>query len=145
MSNVCQIITDITIDTLDKSSYTLDILATNIEHETMEMNMAASTGLNEKAGQNERRNHLPTYSGKPICGRCGGLLVQDFCTDLLNSTGELDCSIARCVQCGDVVDPVIQRNRQLHQDIQAPQPSRAPLMKPALSHYSTEARRARRV
>src|SRR5688572_6994224 len=116
MSNVCQIITDITIDTLDKSSYTLDILVTNIEHETMEMNMAASTGLNEKAGQNERRNHLPTYSGKPICGRCGGLLVQDFCTDLLNSTGELDCSIARCVQCGDVVDPVIQRNRQLHQD-----------------------------
>lgn len=107
--------------------------------------MATSTGLNEKAGQNERRNYFPTSSGKPICGRCGGLLVQDFCTDLLDGTSELDGSIARCVQCGDVVDPVIQRNRQLHQDMQATQPSRAPLMKPALSHYSAEARRARRV
>lgn len=77
--------------------------------------MATSTGLKEKAGQNERRNYFPTFSGKPICGRCGGLLVQDFCTDLLDGTSELDGSIARCVQCGDVVDPVIQRNRHLQQ------------------------------
>ena len=145
MSNVCQIIIDITIDTLDKLGYTLDILVTNIEHEPMEMSMATSTGLNEKEGHNERRNHLLTYSGKPICGRCGGLLVQDFCTDLLSSRGGLDCPLARCVQCGDVVDPVIQRNRQLHQGIQATQPSRASVMKPALSHYSAEAGRARRV
>ena len=69
----------------------------------------------EKAGQNERRNYFPTFSTEHICGRCGGLLVQDFCTDLLNGTGELDCSIAPCVQCGDVVDPVIQRNRHLQQ------------------------------
>ena len=77
--------------------------------------MATSTGLNEKEGHDERRNHLPTYSGRPICGRCGGLLVQDFCTDLLDGTGELDGSIARCVQCGDVLDTVIQRNRHLQQ------------------------------
>jgi hypothetical protein len=42
-------------------------------------------------------------------------MVREFCTDLLNSNGELDCSLARCVQCGDVIDPVICRNRRLRQ------------------------------
>jgi ribosomal protein S27AE len=50
------------------------------------------------------------------CGRCGGLMVSDFCMDLLNSTGELEFAAKRCVQCGEVVDPVILRNRQLPQE-----------------------------
>ena len=50
------------------------------------------------------------------CTRCGGLMVNDFCTDLLNSTGELEFAAKRCVQCGEVVDPVILRNRRLRQD-----------------------------
>jgi len=36
--------------------------------------------------------------------------------DLLNSTGELEFAAKRCVQCGEVVDPVIERNRQVRQD-----------------------------
>ena len=51
-----------------------------------------------------------------ICTRCGGLMVSDFCMDLLNSTGELEFAAKRCVQCGEVVDPVILRNRRLRQD-----------------------------
>lgn len=50
------------------------------------------------------------------CPRCSGLMVNDFCMDLLNSTGELEFAAKRCVQCGEVVDAVIQRNRQLRQD-----------------------------
>lgn len=50
------------------------------------------------------------------CARCGGLLVSDFCMDLLSSTGELEFAARRCVQCGEVVDPVIQRNRSLGQE-----------------------------
>jgi len=46
-----------------------------------------------------------------ICTRCGGLMVSDFCLDLLNGIGELECAPKRCVQCGEVVDPVILRNR----------------------------------
>lgn len=42
-------------------------------------------------------------------------MISDFCMDLLNSTGELKFAAMRCVQCGEVVDPVIQRNRQLRQ------------------------------
>lgn len=48
-----------------------------------------------------------------VCLRCGGLLVTEYCIDLLNGTG-LDCPASRCVQCGDVVDPVILRNRRMH-------------------------------
>lgn len=51
------------------------------------------------------------------CPRCSGLMVNDFCMDLLNSTGELEFAAKRCVQCGEVVDPVIERNRQLRQDM----------------------------
>jgi len=51
--------------------------------------------------------------GESTCTRCGGLMVNDFFMDLLNSTGELEFAAKRCVQCGEVVDPVIQRNRLL--------------------------------
>jgi hypothetical protein len=39
-------------------------------------------------------------------------MVREACMDLLNSTGELDCLVARCVQCGEILDPVILRNRR---------------------------------
>ncbi len=45
------------------------------------------------------------------CTRCGGLLVIDHCFDVLGDTGEIDCNVFRCIQCGDLVDPVILRNR----------------------------------
>ena len=36
------------------------------------------------------------------CSRCGGLMVMEQCFDLL---------ARRCVQCGEIVDPVILQNR----------------------------------
>jgi hypothetical protein len=50
-----------------------------------------------------------------ICFRCGGLMVNEVCIDLVNTTSELDCTARRCIQCGDIVDAVILRNRSLHQ------------------------------
>ncbi len=47
------------------------------------------------------------------CTRCGGLMVQEICLDLFNSTSELECAAHRCVQCGDIIDAVILRNRYL--------------------------------
>lgn len=64
-------------------------------------------------------NHLqhPSTSSaghsESMCVRCGGLMVSDLCMDLLNSTGELEFAAKRCVQCGEVVDPVIVRNRRV--------------------------------
>jgi hypothetical protein len=40
-------------------------------------------------------------------------MVGEFCTDLLSSTGELEFLASRCVQCGEVVDPVILLNRMI--------------------------------
>lgn len=45
------------------------------------------------------------------CERCGGLMVLDSCLDLLADAGEIDCTVVRCVQCGNLVDPVILQNR----------------------------------
>jgi hypothetical protein len=44
------------------------------------------------------------------CARCAGLLVHDWCYDLIN-TGEYNAEVFRCVQCGHRVDPVILRNQ----------------------------------
>jgi uncharacterized Zn finger protein len=49
------------------------------------------------------------------CLRCGGFMVKEVSMDLLNSTGELECVTTRCVQCGDILDPVILRNRSIRQ------------------------------
>lgn len=43
------------------------------------------------------------------CTRCGGLLVEEYCMDLSNS--EHATAAQRCVQCGELVDPVILANR----------------------------------
>jgi hypothetical protein len=50
------------------------------------------------------------------CIRCGGLMVNDSYMDLLNNVGESKFSAKRCVQCGEVVDPVILRNRGTRQE-----------------------------
>lgn len=39
------------------------------------------------------------------CSRCSGLMVAEWCEDLSDYTAQ------RCVQCGEVIDPVILRNR----------------------------------
>ena len=41
------------------------------------------------------------------CPRCGGLMVAEWCQDLSNYSAQ------RCVQCGELIDPVILENRRL--------------------------------
>jgi hypothetical protein len=43
------------------------------------------------------------------CSRCSGLMVAEWCQDLSDHTAQ------RCVQCGEIVDPVILRNRGAQQ------------------------------
>jgi len=38
-------------------------------------------------------------------------MVRQLSIDLLNHIGELEIETRRCVQCGEIVDPVILRNR----------------------------------
>lgn len=48
------------------------------------------------------------------CVRCRGLMVRDHFYDLLDDTGRLSFRGWRCVGCGNVLDPVIVRNRRTH-------------------------------
>jgi hypothetical protein len=80
----------------------------------MEVTMASAaeiTGLDKFQGQAS----TSAVRDESICTRCGGLMVNDLCMDVFNSTGELDFAARRCVQCGEVIDPVIEHNRQLRQ------------------------------
>lgn len=47
------------------------------------------------------------------CSRCGGLMIIEQGFDSLEETEQLDGQIRRCVHCGDLVDPIILKNRQL--------------------------------
>ena len=40
------------------------------------------------------------------CPRCSGLMVAEWCEDLSNYRAQ------RCLQCGEVIDPVILQNRR---------------------------------
>ena len=51
------------------------------------------------------------------CSRCGGLMVAEQCFDLLSDSGHLDFLARRCVQCGELVDLVILRNRRLKSSV----------------------------
>lgn len=70
--------------------------------------------LTEQARANQLDEHTvsSTVRHESICARCGGLMVNDFCLDVLNSVGESRFDAKRCVQCGEVVDPVILENRE---------------------------------
>ena len=47
------------------------------------------------------------------CSRCKGLMVVEQGFGSLTSAGQADMPRCRCVQCGEVIDPVILRNRRL--------------------------------
>lgn len=89
----------------------------------MEVIMARS--LAERTTEEQLRSQT-TFS--PVqhewkCTRCGGLMVNDFCLDVLTSTGEPKCDAKRCVQCGEIVDAVILQNRGARQKPTVVQPA----------------------
>ena len=45
------------------------------------------------------------------CRRCGGLMIVDHCMDLDDETGQIVIGIRKCLQCGEVIDPTILKNR----------------------------------
>ncbi len=58
----------------------------------------------EMETQEERSFWWKRHEGLNHCSRCGGFMVMEPLADL---------PARRCVQCGEVVDPVILQNRQL--------------------------------
>ena len=58
---------------------------------------------------------IPGISYSPdsslTCQRCQGLLVREFCSDIQDGTGENGFWALRCLQCGEVLDPLILQHR----------------------------------
>ena len=82
-----------------------------------------ATAFKEKTKNEQLANHTvsPAAHHESTCARCGGFMVNDSYIDLLNNVGETKFSAKRCVQCGEVVDPVILRNRAIsHEAMMAP-------------------------
>jgi RNase P subunit RPR2 len=70
----------------------------------------------EQIGELQSQSDFSPVLLRSICLRCGGLMVKEVSMDLWNSTSELECTTRRCVQCGDILDPVILRNRCIRQE-----------------------------
>lgn len=49
------------------------------------------------------------------CTRCDGLMVMDDLIDLQESFHPMRLDGYRCLSCGNVVDPLIQRHRMIQQ------------------------------
>lgn len=45
------------------------------------------------------------------CPRCNGLMITERFQDLEDDTGHLDFQGWRCLFCGEILDPVIVKNR----------------------------------
>ena len=68
----------------------------------------ATTGLSQK-NLKGRAN----LAGSIRCPRCKGLMVVEESFDSIAGGDQAGSLVRRCVQCGEVVDPVILQNRQL--------------------------------
>lgn len=81
----------------------------------------------EKAKNEQLANDTVSSAAQheSMCIRCGGLMVNDSYIDLLNNVGESKFAAKRCVQCGEVVDPVILRNRATRHEAMMAPPGRA--------------------
>jgi hypothetical protein len=54
-------------------------------------------------------------AGKPFthCSRCEGFLVRSFCISPDQGTSEFQIPVWKCLQCGDLFDATILKNRHL--------------------------------
>ena len=87
----------------------------------MEVIMARAFAEEMRAEQIRSHAVSSAIMNESTCDRCGGLMVTDFCMDLLFCIGETEFAAQRCVQCGEIVNPVILSNRQLRQNSMAVQ------------------------
>jgi len=50
---------------------------------------------------------------KPMqCQRCQGYMINDHFMDILNVSGEMDFTGWRCLNCGDITDPIIASHHE---------------------------------
>lgn len=75
--------------------------------------MATAAAFPAKDSKTDSLTVPKAYVAATRCPRCEGLMVVEQCFDLTGDAGHQDCLARRCVQCGEVIDPVILQNRRL--------------------------------
>lgn len=55
---------------------------------------------------------LVTWTASSHCGRCRGLMCRIELRDWGGSRGQDGSDALQCILCGDIIDPVIMRNRR---------------------------------
>lgn len=63
--------------------------------------------------QTGRRDNESAGKRSTQCSRCGGFLVSSFCISPDQGTSEFQIPVWKCLQCGDLFDATILRNRHL--------------------------------
>lgn len=53
-----------------------------------------------------------SFAASIPCSRCKGLMVVEQGFDSLTGVGPAAVPLRRCVQCGEIIDPVILQNRR---------------------------------
>lgn len=48
------------------------------------------------------------------CTRCGGLMVVETCSNLIEEESRMKMNSARCLNCGNIEDATIEANRNHH-------------------------------
>jgi RNase P subunit RPR2 len=74
--------------------------------------MATTAGMPGKQRKGKGQIGQETRAGSIRCSRCAGLMVIEQSSDSLLGTSEADVVLRRCVQCGEIIDPVILQNRR---------------------------------
>ena len=54
------------------------------------------------------------------CSRCQGLMVSDHLLDIKETMGPMWVKSWRCVACGNIVDPLIEKHRAERAKVVAP-------------------------
>jgi len=72
------------------------------------------------------------------CERCNGCMARDHFLDLQESGGEWWLEGWRCINCGHVFDPVLEKNRRLHAAAMALASVQSPLTAPAVAEDAEE-------
>ena len=55
------------------------------------------------------------FSGSQVCPRCHGFLILDDMTDVGDAIGLSLCFGMRCINCGNVIDPLIVHHQCIRQ------------------------------
>ena len=70
------------------------------------------------------------------CRRCGGFMVSHWCMNVNYDAGGMEILTKRCLQCGEVIDPVILENRLNPQREELKKKTRPLLSRPLASSKS---------